>query len=129
MDYDVEKINKMFKGLTARKISSLSRLADLNKEELSIMRLKWLDNFSDSQICDSLGMSQSTLTRKRKVAHIKILDFLDLYGIEESANLSESLHDYNGLFFKCQDELIRIFVKSKNEDVLENVYFFLKALA
>ena len=111
MEYDVEKLNKMFRTMTARKISILSRLAGLNEEEISIMKFRWLENLSDVQICEKLGMSSATLTRKRKIGYCKIVDALELYNLSAKDGLpAQELLDYNGRFYKAQDELIRYFL-------------------
>lgn len=117
MDPDISRLNKMFRKMTARKISTLSRLAGLNDEEIQIMRLRWLENKSDIQICEALGMSTATLSRKRKVGHAKIVDALELYGLGENDELPVAeLLDYNGLFYKAQDQLIRYFIKHKDDE-------------
>lgn len=126
----MENINRLFRNMTARKISVLSRLAGLNEEEVNIMRMRWLDNLSDIQICDRLGMSTATLSRKRSAGHKKIIDALDLYGLSdlESLPVSEIL-DYDGLFYRCQDELIRFFIHNVNDkSKQEQIYSMLKLL-
>lgn len=104
--------------MTARKISVISRLAGLTDEEISIMRMRWLDNKSDIQICDILHISTATLTRKRRVGYKKIVDAMDLYGLSDFESLPASdILDYSGKFYLAQDELIRYFVKHRNDEV------------
>lgn len=117
MEYDVEKLNRMFRKMTARKISVLSRLAGLTDEEISIMKLRWLEGKSDSQICDELGLSQATLVRKRKIGYCKIVDAMDLYGLGEDDELpAQEILDYNGHFYTAQDMLIRWFIRHRADD-------------
>lgn len=130
MNEDSKKLNQLFRTLTARKISLLSRLAGLNEEEINIMRLRWLDNKPDAQICDELGMSPSTLIRKREVGKAKIIDAMDLYGLSDFDSLEVAdILDYNGLFYKAQDELIRFFIVHKgDEQSLEAMLGMLKVM-
>ena len=111
MEYDIEKINRLLKGMTPRKISIISRLAGLNAEEIALMRMKWLDGKSDTQICEAMNISQATLTRKRRAGHIKLLSGLDLYGLSDVENLPiHDVFDYEGYFYKAQDYLVRYFL-------------------
>ena len=81
------------------------------------MRLHWLDGKSDTQICEEMGYSTATLTRKRKNGHIKILDALDLYGLGCLDDLSVmELLNYDGLFYKAQDALVRLFIRNRNNE-------------
>lgn len=122
-------MESLFRNLTARKISVLSRLADLSEEEIRIIRLRWLDGKSDVQVCDELGMSPSTLYRKRSAAKLRLADAMDLYGLSDFESLpAEDLLDYNGKFYLCQDELIRFFIKHKEPDEQEKLYQMLKFL-
>lgn len=122
MEADIERLNQMFRKMTARKISTLSRLAGLNDEEIAIMRMRWLENKSDIQICDALGISTATLSRKRRTGHIKIVDALELYGLGENDELpAAEILDYNGMFYKAQDQLIRYFVKHKDDEAKQKV--------
>lgn len=122
-------MESLFRNLTARKISVLSRLADLSEEEIRIIRLRWLDGKSDVQVCDELGMSPSTLYRKRSAAKVRLADAMDLYGLSDFESLpAEDLLDYNGKFYLCQDELIRFFIKHKEPDEQEKLYQMLKFL-
>lgn len=122
MEYDVEKLNRMFRRMTARKISILSRLAGLNEEEIEIMRLRWLENKSDYQICRLMNMSSATLVRRRKAGYIKIVDALELYGIEDADELpAQEILDYNGIFYKAQDQLIRYFIRHKTVEDQEKI--------
>lgn len=92
------------------------------------MKLRWLEGKSDSQICDYFGFSQSALTRKRRVGYAKIVDALELYGLSENDELPvQEILDYNGMFYKCQDELIRCFVRNKdNLNLQQEIYQYLK---
>ena len=122
-------MESLFRNLTARKISVLSRLADLSEEEIKIIRLRWLDGKSDVQVCDELGMSPSTLYRKRTAAKARLADAMNLYGLSDFENLpAEDLLDYNGLFYKCQDELIRFFIRNRDAEAQEKIYMILKFL-
>lgn len=124
-----DKMESLFRNLTARKISILSRLADLSEEEMRIIRLRWLEGKSDIQVCDELGMSLSTLYRKRTSAKTRLADALDLYGLSDFENLpAEELLDYNGLFYRCQDELIRFFMRHRDSESQEKLYQMLKFL-
>ena len=117
MEYDVDRLNGMFRKMTARKISVLSRMAGLTKEEISIMKLRWLDGLSDAQVCDELGMSTATLVRKRKVGYCKIVDAMNLYGIGEDDEFPAlEILNYDGKFYLCQDLLIRWFVQHKDDE-------------
>lgn len=117
MEYDIEKINHLLKGMTPRKISIISRLAGLNDEEIQLMKLKWLEGKSDVQICERMNVSQATLTRKRKVCHIKILSGLDLYGLSDCEKLPlEDVFDYEGYFYQAQDYLVRFFLHNKGDE-------------
>lgn len=125
-----DKMENLFRNLTARKISLLSRLADLSEEEIKIIRLRWLDGKSDIQVCDILGMSLSTLYRKRQAAKQRVADALDLYGLSDLDSLpAEDLLDYNGLFYKAQDELVRFFMRHRDKEEQEMVHRILKFLA
>lgn len=117
MEYDIEKINRLFKGMTPRKISIISRLAGLTPEEIVIMRLHWLEDKSDVQICETMGYSSATLTRKRRNGHMKILDALDLYGLAcvDELSVTEIL-GYDGLFYKAQDALVRFFIRNRTDE-------------
>lgn len=128
MSHDSDSLNRLFRSMTARKISVISRLAGLNEEQIAIMRLRWLDNKTDLQICDELHMSTATLTRHRKQGHDKIIDAMDLYGLSDFESLPASdILDYNGLFYKAQDELIRFFVQNKDDpDAQERLLTMLK---
>lgn len=129
MDPDVDRMNRMFRKMTARKISTLSRLAGLNDEEIAIMRMRWLENRSDMQICDALGMSSATLTRKRRAGYAKVVDALELYGLNENDELpAAEILDYNGLFYKAQDQLIRYFVKHRNDPERQEVVLHMLTL-
>lgn len=130
MEYDIERINRLFKGLSPRKISIVSRLSGLNREEIQIMKMKWLEGKSDVQICDTLGLSPSSLTRKRKNGHLKILDALDLYGLSDFNDLPvEDIFDYEGLFYRAQDYLVRFFIRNNRErDALNEVVDYLRKL-
>ena len=122
-------MESLFRNLTARKISVLSRLADLSEEEIKIIKLRWLDGKSDVQVCDELGMSPSTLYRKRTAAKVRLADAMNLYGLSDFENLpAEDLLDYNGLFYKCQDELIRFFIRNRDAEAQEKIYMILKFL-
>ena len=124
-----DKMESLFRNLTARKISIISRLADLSEEEIRIIRLRWLEGKSDVQVCDELGMSPSTLYRKRSAAKVRLADAMDLYGLSDFESLpAEDLLDYNGKFYLCQDELIRFFIKHKEPDEQEKLYQMLKFL-
>ena len=117
MRYKVDKINSLFKGASPRKISIVSRLSGLTKEEIEIMKDKWLDGKSDVQICDKMGYSPATLTRKRRTAHDKILDSLDLYGLTDMKDLpTEEIFSYTGNFYKAQDLLVRFFMRNNSDD-------------
>lgn len=117
MEYDIEKVNRLFRTMTARKISVISRLAGLNEEEIRIMKLRWLENHSDVQICEELNISTATLTRKRRLGYAKVLDAMDLYGLSDLEELPVAdILDYSGLFYRCQDELIRFFVRTKGDE-------------
>lgn len=116
MEYRVDKVNRLFEGTTARKISIVSRLAGLTPEEIRIMRFKWLEGKSDIQICDEIGCSPSSLTRKRRMAHLKIMDALDLYGLSDLSNLQiEDIFTYEGMFYKAQDCLVKFFIRNNND--------------
>ena len=129
MDYDVEKLNRMFKTMTARKISILSRLAGLNDEEISIMRMRWLDNLSDVQICEKLCISSATLTRKRKIGYCKIVDALELYGLDDNDNLpAQEILDYNGRFYEAQDNLIRYFLIHRTVEEQDKIVSVIKSM-
>lgn len=125
MEYDIERINRLLKGMTPRKISIISRLAGLTPEEIAIMRMRWLDGKSDVQICEEMGYSSATLTRKRRNGHIKILDALDLYGLSLLNEITvTSVFGYAGNFYKAQDALVRFFIhnrenREKQEEVVE----------
>lgn len=122
-------MESLFRNLTARKISVLSRLADLSEEEIKIIKLRWLDGKSDVQVCDELGMSPSTLYRKRTAAKVRLADAMNLYGLSDFENLpAEDLLDYNGLFYRCQDELIRFFIRNRDAEAQEKIYMILKFL-
>lgn len=80
------------------------------------MKMKWLEGKSDVQICDIMGYSPSTLTRKRKNGHLKLLDSLDLYGLEDLDGLPvEEIFNYDGLFYKAQDYLVRFFMRNNGD--------------
>lgn len=127
---DIDKINRLFKTLTARKISVISRLAGLNAEEIEIMRLRWLEGKSDIQICDILGMSTATLVRKRRQGYVKVADALELYGLSDLETLPASeILDYEGRFYLAQDELIRFFIRHKSEEkAQDNLLVLLRML-
>lgn len=117
MTEDREKLNRLFRTMTARKISVIARLASLTDEEIKIMRLRWLEGKSDVQICDIMHFSSATLTRKRHVGYAKVADAMDLYGLSDFDSLPASdILDYSGLFYKCQDELIRFFIKTRGKE-------------
>lgn len=121
MEYEVDKINNLFRGTSPRKISIVSRLAGLTPEEIRIMRSKWLEGKSDIQICDELGYSPSTLTRKRRLAHLKILDSLDLYGLSDFDSLPvEEIFTYEGNFYKAQDLLVRFFIRNNKDHAAQS---------
>ena len=132
MEYDIEKINRLLKGLTPRKVSILSRLAGLSKEEITLMKMKWLEGKTDVQICEAMNISQATLTRKRKEGHIKILDGLDLYGLSDFENLptADALYDYEGYFYQAQDYLIKYFLHNSGcEQAQKRIVQIMKALS
>ena len=115
-----DKVTILFKKLTARKISIISRLSGLNQEEIAMMKLKWLDNLTDKEICDQLGMSAATLYRKRLEAHQKVLSALDLYGLKDADDLpAETILDYNGHFYEAQDLLVKFFVRHSNDSDIQ----------
>lgn len=116
-----DNINRLFRTMTARKISVLARLAGLNEEEINIMRLRWLENKSDVQICAMLNFSTATLGRKRRAGYKKIIDAMDLYGLTDLEELpAASLLDYSGKFYKAQDELIRYFMAHKDNEAAQD---------
>lgn len=119
----------MFKTMTARKISILSRLAGLNDEEISIMRMRWLENLSDVQICEKLCISSATLTRKRKIGYCKIVDAMELYGLDENHNLpAQEMLDYNGRFYVAQDNLIHYFLTHKTAEEQDKMISIIKSM-
>lgn len=130
MEADIDKLNRLFRSMTARKISVIARLASLNEEEIQIMKYRWLEGKSDIQICDIMGMSTATLTRKRRLGYAKVADAMDLYGLSDFESLPASdILDYSGLFYKCQDELIRFFIKTR--EMIERqheLYAYLRSL-
>lgn len=116
MDEATDRINALFKNMAARKISIISRLSDLTDEERKIMKLSWMKRMTDQEICIELGMSPSTLWRKRKEGYRKVLDSLDLYGYGFLTEFQcEDLLDYDGIFYLCQDELVRFFLRSRGD--------------
>lgn len=122
MDYDIERINRMFKSITPRKVVLLSKLAGLNDEEIRIMELQWEEGRSDVQICDETGCSSATLTRRRRVCYTKILDAMDFYGLNDANSLHviEALGD-DGMFFKAQENLVQCFVRNRDNETNRKV--------
>ena len=127
MGYDSIRLKKLLKGACPRKISCISRLSGLTKGELRLMEHKWLDGMPDKEVCDVEGMSHATLTRHYNNAYQKIGDSFELYHIITLDSLpAERLLDYDGWFYRCQDELIRFFIRHNSEDKQRELYEYLK---
>lgn len=122
MEYDIERINRMFKSITPRKVVILSKLAGLNDEEIRIMNLQWVEGRSDIQICDTIGCSTATLTRRRRVCYTKILDAMGLYGLGDMDSLPvlETLVG-DGMFCKAQENLVQCFVRNRDNETNRKV--------
>lgn len=131
MEYDIERVNRLLKNVTPRKITMLTKLAGLNDDEIRIINLKWIEGKSDIQICDAIGYSTATLTRKRKACYIKLIDALDLYGLSDLDSLPVlDILGSDGQFYKAQEALVRYFVRNRDDAPRKTVIVnFLNAIS
>ncbi len=120
MEYDIEKVNRLFRGVNARKISIAARAAGCTDRQRDILSMQWLRGWSDTKIAMELSVSNSTITRDRKDAYQRILSTLDLYGynsLEQLDHLAlEKILNYTGYFYEAQDELLKFFVRHNSDE-------------
>ena len=133
MQYDIEKINALFRGVNARKISIAVRAAGCTDRQTEILKLQWLRGWSDTKISMELSVSTATITRDRRDAYQRILSTLDLYGYNSLDQLDhlalEKILKYTGYFYQAQDELLKYFVRHNDDEPLqEAVVNLLKSL-
>lgn len=75
-----------FNRLSKPELEFLKDNCNFSDEEILLLNLAVRD-FSDTQMADRLGVSNSTITKMKKRIKLKIIDFLEFPIIERKENL------------------------------------------